>query len=277
MFSYLHRYHAGCFADIHKHLVLLGILQSLQKKATPFCVLDSHAGEGVYDLNSVESRKTAEHLQGIHKLWNIKEPIDLVKDFLEIVGSYNKVGEHRYYPGSPAIMSQMLRSHDVGIFVEKHPQAITALRAFSRRQNKKIRVHERDSLEAIKALVPFTEKRGLIFIDPSYEVKTEYVSIIETVQSAYQRFTQGIFAVWYPILTEGYHENLLRQLKKTGIKEIFQCEWSPHPEEPQGMIGSGMVIINSPWQLDVSLENTFKSLNKTLFTHGQYKQGWLYV
>jgi len=272
MFSYQHRYHAGCFADIHKHLTLFAILQHLQKKTTPFCVLDTHAGEGLYDLNSIESQKTAERTYGIDKLWTLKEAPPLVSQFLELVKAYNQPDECRYYPGSAAIIIEMLRSTDRGLFIEKHPQAIAALRAFATsHHNKNIHIHERDSNEALKALVPFAEKRGLVFIDPSFEVKSEYETIVHALQGAYQRFSQGIFALWYPILPEGYHETLLRHLKRTMIPKIWHCEWSPNKDQATGMLASGMVIINPPWQLDTLLTDTFTMLNQSLFAGGQFK------
>lgn len=270
-FSYQHRYHAGCFADVHKHLTLLAILQHLKQKPTPFCVLDAHAGEGLYDLNSNESQKTLEHNNGIDRLWGF-DASPLVSQFFDIIKSYNPPGESRYYPGSAAIIMNMLRENDRGLFIEKHPQAIAELRAFAaKHKNKKIHVHERDSNEALKALVPFAEKRGLVLIDPSYEVKTEYETIVHALQGAHQRFSQGIFALWYPVLPERYHETLLRLLKKTTIPKMWYCEWSPNPTQTTGMIASGMVVINPPWQLDTQLMNTFSTLNQSLFLGGQFK------
>ncbi|MGE3317746.1 MAG: 23S rRNA (adenine(2030)-N(6))-methyltransferase RlmJ [Candidatus Berkiella sp.] len=271
-FSYQHRYHAGCFADVHKHLTLLAILQHLKQKPTPFCVLDTHAGEGLYDLNSAESQKTLERSHGIDRLWQNVDVTPLVSQFFEQVKAYNVGKERRYYPGSAAIIVNLLREQDRSLFVEKHPQAIAALRAFAAsHKNQKISIHERDANEAIKALVPFAEKRGLVFIDPSFEVKTEYETIIQAMHNAYQRFSQGIYALWYPILPEGYHETLLRHLKKTLIPKMWHCEWSPFPKQTTGMIGSGMVVINPPWQLDTLLTHTFTTLNQTLFVGGQFK------
>lgn len=274
-FSYLHRYHAGCFADVHKHLILLAILQSLHKKATPFCVLDTHAGEGLYDLNSEESQKTAERVIGIDKLWLLQPAPELVQTYLELIKSYNQPQECRYYPGSPGLIKRLLRNTDRALLVEKHPQAIAALRAFFAHNKQPIHLHERDSLEAMRALVPFPEKRGLVFIDPSYEVKTEYETIVTALHLAYQRFSHGIFALWYPVLPEGYHETLILHLKRTLITKTWYCEWQPVPKQPSGVQASGMIVINPPWQLDTQLMSTFHALNQTLFTGGQYRQGWL--
>jgi len=275
MFSYLHTYHAGCFADVHKHITLMAIVDYLLKKPTPYCVLDTHAGNGLYDLNSIESQKTGERVQGIDKLWALKEAPALVQQFLDLIQGFNQPGESRYYPGSPAIILSKLRENDRALFIEKHPQAIAALRAFTTHETKKIHVHERDSLEAMKALIPFAEKRGLVFIDPSYEVKSDYEVIVEALHRAYEKFSHGIFALWYPLLTEGYHDTLLRHMKKTTITKVWQCEWLPYPDQKTGMLGSGMVVINPPWQLDTELTETFHSLNQSLFKGGQFTQRWL--
>lgn len=272
MFSYEHKYHAGCFADIHKHLTLLAILQSLHKKPTPFCVMDTHAGNGMYDLNSLESQKTAERVNGIDKLWSMKEPPPLVSQFLDLIQAFNQPNECRYYPGSPAIISELLRDVDAGIMIEKHPKAIDDLREFIRQQSKKVAVHERDSLEAMKALLPFTQKRGLVFIDPSFEIKNEYETIIDAIASAYHKFSHGIFALWYPILPESYHDALIRRLQKTSIPKIWQCEWTPNTSLATGMLGSGMIVINPPWQLDSVLAETFKTLNQDLFKKSKFTQ-----
>lgn len=275
-FSYQHRYHAGCFADVHKHLTLLAILQSLHKKATPFCVLDTHAGEGLYDLNSVESQKTAERTIGIDKLWSLQNPPELAQTFLAIMKTYNKPEECRFYPGSPAIIKSLLRTTDSALLVEKHPQAIAALRAFfAHDKQQQIHIHERDSLEAMRALVPFPEKRGLVFIDPSYEVKAEYETIVAALHRAYQHFSHGIFALWYPVLQESYHDTLLKHLKRTTIAKMWHCVWRPVPSQISGMQASGMVVINPPWQLELQLTSTFQAFNQTLFTGGQFQQGWL--
>jgi len=275
MFSYEHKYHAGCFADVHKHLTLFAIVDYLLKKPTPFCVLDTHAGDGLYDLNSIESQKTAERVQGIDKLWALKEAPPLVSQFLDLVKGYNQPGECRYYPGSPAIITEMLRDNDRGLFIEKHPQAIAALRAFTTHEHKQIHLHERDSIEAMKALIPFIEKRGLVFMDPSYEIKSDYELMVEALHRAYERFSHGIFALWYPMLSENDQATLLRHLKKSTIAKIWQCEWSPFPDKKTGILGSGMIVINPPWQLDTLLTETFHSLNQSLFKSGQFTQRWL--
>lgn len=274
MFSYLHRYHAGSFADVHKHLILVALLSNLQKKSTPFCILDSHAGEGIYDLNAKDSQKNAEHEQGIDRLFQIPDHPTLVQAFIQIINEYNTTPEKQNYPGSPAIIKHFLRARDRGILVEGHPQAIIQLRRHFGK-DPQIHIHERDSLESIKALVPFKENRGLIFIDPSFEVKTDYKNVADVVIQAQLRF-DSTYAIWYPILPSKQHETLLRKIKQAALQKVWNCEWSPYPREnPTGLMGSGMVIINTPWQVDKLIGETFSWLNKNIFTQGIFYQRWL--
>ncbi len=275
MFSYQHRYHAGSYSDVHKHLVLTAILLQLHKKDTPFCVLDSHAGEGLYDIHSPESQKTVEFKQGFRQLLDVENPPILVQKYLEIINEVNPGSSKHIYPGSPAIAAHFLRGADRVQCVEGHPGAITQLRANFKR-NHGVQIHERNSLEAIPALVPFKEKRGLIFVDPSYEVKTEYKQIAKTMNAAHERFPQGIYAIWYPLLAANQHQELLSAIQRSPVSKVWYCEWIPYPQqEPKGLIGSGMVIINMPYQMDILLKDTFAWLNKHVYQNGLFKQGWI--
>lgn len=275
MFSYLHRYHAGSFADVHKHLILVTLASHLQKKDTPFAILDTHAGEGLYNLKSAESQKNAEYKRGLSPLLKIENPPPLLKDYLEIIHHFNTEEGKQIYPGSGAIIKQFLRNEDRGILVEGHPRVITTLREHFGK-DRQLHIHERDSMEALKALVPFKEKRGLIFIDPSYEVKTEYKDLVKNLAQAYERFPQGIYAIWYPLLPAAQHQDMLNRIQRTNFTKVWYCEWTPYPEqEPQGLYGSGMVIINTPWQLDTDVKTLFKWLNKNVYTKGQFQGGWI--
>ena len=161
MYSYQHRYHAGNFADLHKHVVLLAILEILQKKDSPFCVLDAFAGEGIYNLNSKESQKNKEYLSGLGEIQKVETLPYFTNELLKLVNDYQIDDETLMYPGSPAIIYANLRPQDHAICIENHPQAYMQLRRnFGGKQQ--IHAHKRDSIEAINALVPFKEKRGLI-------------------------------------------------------------------------------------------------------------------
>ena len=254
MYSYQHRYHAGNFADLHKHVVLLAIFEALQQKEAPFCVLDAFAGEGIYDLNSKEGQKNKEYLSGFGKAKKALVAPRFIKELLKIAGSYQVEDQTLMYPGSPAIIYSKF-------LIENHPRAYLQLRKhFGWR--KQIHAHKRDSIEAINALVPFKGKRGLIFIDPSYELKEEYNTIAEIVASTYLKFSQGIYMIWYPLLRESRHLALLAELKR-GFENTWQHELiSGKNDLDGGMYGSGIIIINPPWQLGKIVQEDLKFLQQ---------------
>lgn len=274
MFSYQHRYHAGGFADVHKHVALIALMRALQKKSTPFTVLDLHAGEGLYDLKSSESQKTKEFEQGYKKLLALENTPDLLQSYRDIIATYNPDTNEQRYPGSPGFAVKLLREQDKLVCVEAHPQAINQLKKNFKR-HPQVHIHERDAYEALKALIPFKEKRGLIFIDPSYEVKTEYKDIAKALTGAFERFSQGVYAVWYPILPENYHQQLLQGLQRTALTKVWYCEWTPFKTAQKGLQASGMVIVNLPFQLDKEIKDTFAWLNKHVYKQGAFQAGWI--
>jgi len=274
MLSYIHRYHAGNFADVHKHIALIAVLQHFHKKNTSFGVLDAYAGEGLYDLHSSEIQKNKEYLQGYaHFLAHPRHsvPDSLIKKVEEIAHFYEnhhhlKNESVALYPGSPAIISFYLRSQDRAIFTELHPKTYLALQSnlgpdSTSTNIKNINISKRDGLEAINAFLPFPEGRGLVFIDPSYELKSEYLSVAATLHKVYRKFSQGIYIIWYPILgsvaAAGYHQDLVQlllELKNEKIQPVvWQSEWIPDPQATQGLIGSGLLVINPPWQFEQQL------------------------
>ncbi len=273
MYSYQHRYHAGGISDVHKHLVMIAILSALQKKETPIGILDLHAGEGLYDIHAPESQKTTEFKHGFRKLIGVENPPPLVQTYLEVINKYNPSTSKHMYPGSPGIAAHFLRENDRLMCVEKHPQAITELKKHFKHW---AQIHERDSFEAIKALTPFKEKRGLILVDPSYEVKTEYKAIAKAVNESFERFAQGTYAIWYPILKENHHIQLLTGLQRSSLTKVWYCEWSGFNDNPEsGLQGTGMVIINMPYQQDKLLKETFSWLDKHVYKGYVFKQGWI--
>lgn len=269
MYSYLHRYHAGCFADVHKHLILLAQLNYLKKKEAPFCAMDAYAGEGVYDLWSEESQKNSEHQQGIELLFSANQRPELIEQFIRLVKDFNPQNQNQYYPGSPAIIAKELRAQDKAIVIEHHPQAIRILRQ-QLGKNPQVHVHDRDALEAIKALVPFKEKRGLIFLDPSYEVKKEYEEVAKAALSASLQFPNGIYTIWYPLLEAANHRSMLNLIQQEKTLDAWYCEWIPDKNKTEGMFGSGVVILNPSWQLDTVIQDTFSWLNNNLYNRGQF-------
>lgn len=256
MFSYEHRYHAGNFADVHKQLALIAILQHLIQKPAPFTVMDTHAGEGWYDLQSEAAQRLKEYEKGVDKLRHASHLTPLAQRYVELIQSVNPSDKTIRYPGSAAIIQYFLREQDSAILIEHHPQAIMALK-HNMRRIPGVHIHDRDAITALPALLPFQHKRGLIFVDPSYEVKSEYTQIVDAVIKGYRRFSQGIFVIWYPLLSQGYHIALKQALNKSGIENILFHEWIPEDKHTQGLYGSGLAIINPPWQLEKQLSESF--------------------
>lgn len=260
--SYVHRYHAGHFSDIQKHLVLIAVLQTLHKKETPFCVLDAFSGEGLYDLESEQSQKIKEYLKGIGTILRDLNPPSLVKSLMDIL----KTLPPHHYPGSPYIIQHFLRDQDTAHLIEKHPAAFSVLKQHFGKSNQ-LHTHERDAYEGMNALIPFKEKRGVVFIDPSYEVKMEYQLIAEAVNRLIQKFANGIFLIWYPLLYNmNYHLQLIDILNQGPATKLWRFEWTPFKViEQKGIYGSGVLLINPPWGVDEVVTSTFEHLKETVY------------
>jgi 23S rRNA (adenine2030-N6)-methyltransferase len=193
----------------------------------------------------------------------------LFAKLLTIAESLKKTPDDLLYPGSPSLIQPYLREQDRVILIENHPQAFEELKKnFHRAQ--KMFLHKRDALEGLNALIPFPEKRGLIFIDPSYEVKTEYQQIANLVIKLHHKFAQGIYVIWYPILPEGFHESLLKIFKNAQI-EYWSSQWWPFPQVKTGMIGSGVFVLNPPWMLKEEMTAHFDFLKKACFQESKFR------
>lgn len=247
MLSYQHSYHAGNAADVHKHLAFVCLMQHLHQKESPFCYLDTHAGRGLYDLHSAEARKTGEAQGGISLLFENPSSDKYVQIYRDAIMSFNRPENIlRFYPGSAALAQYFLREQDRAILMEAHPQEYAALRQNLGR-DKRFAIHQRDAYEGLPALVPPAIKRGLVLIDPSYEDKQDYEKIAGLIQKTCKRWGNPIYMLWYPLLKEARHEHLLRRLQAAGYSKTLKSEfiWDP---QASGMFGSGLFIINTPWQ-----------------------------
>lgn len=260
MYSYLHRYHAGNFADVHKHLVLIAIINKLVQKSSPFCILDAFAGEGMYSLDSEESKKNAEFKNGISRLLQKNHSSSLITQYISLIQSHNPGAEIQTYPGSPEIIAKYLRVNDRGIFIEGHPSCYPILKNhFKGFAN--THIHKRDAYEALSALIPFKEKRGLIFLDPSYEVKGEYEKIAHQLLNWHAKFSNAIYLIWYPILVDGYHEILKKIILGQSTLKLFHHEFYPKNINLEHRLrGSGVILINPPWQIDEVITEAFTEL-----------------
>lgn len=273
LLSYRHGYHAGNHADVLKHALLCLLLKKLTSKDSPCIYFDTHAGAGSYDLNQQWAQQTGEYAEGIERLLSCDAPPAGLTDLLNIVRN-ERQHKPMAYPGSPDIARQLLRPQDKLVFMELHNNEVRALKR-NCRGDKRISFHHRDGFEGLIGLTPPPIARGLALIDPSYEVKADYEKAATCVSKSAARWSTGTFAVWYPLL--GINNNradlLLKRLKSGTTQSLLIAELAVKtPSEDFGMHGSGMAIINPPWQLDTQLQGLLPSL-ATLLAQDD-KAGW---
>jgi 23S rRNA (adenine2030-N6)-methyltransferase len=276
--NYRHAYHAGNFADVLKHMVLVALVDALKQKATPFCYIDTHAGRGRYDLRSVEARKTGEADQGFGVLRTATGLPPLLWKWLETVRACNDGDDLRYYPGSPWFAAHLMREGDSAQLCELRPEEAAALRQVFHHDGR-VHVHERDGYEAMKGLLPPKEKRGLVLIDPPFEAQEAEFRLIEkALKAAMEKWPTGMYAVWYPIKLRSQVQPFHRWLTRCGAKRVLVAELLLRPDDsPLRLNGSGMVIVNAPWKLDETLRDSLRLLPRLLGTAGEseYRLSWL--
>jgi 23S rRNA (adenine2030-N6)-methyltransferase len=264
MLSYRHGFHAGSFVDVHKHVALVMLLRHLRRKETPFCCLDTHAGGGLYDLRSRFAQKNREFETGIARLHGSAQAPAAVAAYLEIVAAVNAPGETYFYPGSPLIARRLLRPQDRMILVELHSSEVPILKA-AFRGDPQVAVHHRDAFEALPALVPPRERRGLVLIDPAYEVDGEFDRVVESLKSAWRRWPTGIYAVWYPVQRRQPLGRFRRLLRTSGVHSIFMSEFFvARDTAPNRLAGSGLMVVNPPWEFDRELQSVVDWLDPLL-------------
>lgn len=266
--NYRHIFHAGNPADVMKHAVMALILDHLRVKPAPFCVLDTHAGIGRYDLASEAAQKTLEYEDGIGRLFGAPAPHPSLAPYLDAVTAINPDGVLRAYPGSPRIARAALRPQDRLVLGELHPDDAHALRR-EFRNDPQVAVHEIDAYVALKAHLPPKEKRGLVLIDPPFEQPDEFTRMVEGLAAAHRRWPTGIYALWYPIKERAAVWRFQDAVEKTGIAKILLAELTWHPEDTHLRLnGSGLLIVNPPWRLDETLKETLAALHAVLPTTG---------
>jgi 23S rRNA (adenine2030-N6)-methyltransferase len=286
--NYRHAYHAGNFADVLKHTVLFALVEALKAKPNPFCVIDTHAGSGCYALDGREAGKTGEYKDGIARLLFPDLHADtaqagsvppLLRRWLDsILALPGNEDGLKLYPGSPLQIANAMRAQDSAQLCELHPEEATRLQELFHR-DPRIHAHQRNGYEALKALLPPKEKRGLVLIDPPYEAQeAEYKLIEQALKSAMQRWPTGVYAVWYPIKLRSQVQPFLRGLSRGGAKRVLRAELMLQPDDsPLRLNGSGMVILNAPWKLDDALRDSLRAIARLLSKDrpAEWKLDWL--
>jgi 23S rRNA (adenine2030-N6)-methyltransferase len=270
MLSYRHAYHAGSPADVLKHAVLAFILRFATMRRGPLYVLDTHAGAGAYDLDAAPARKTGEAETGILRLWQTPPPWP---DLLEPFASRLEAADS--YPGSPLIAGWFLRPRDRLDLIELHPTDHAALaERFAGVPG--VRVSREDGLAAMARRLPPPERRAVVLIDPSYEIKTEYADVVTALAAAQARFMAGTFLLWYPVIDRRRTTTLLDSLIATGIRGQYRLELGLRPDsEERGMTGSGLVVVNPPYTLPAAAGKGLPWLAEKLDATGPVVAEWL--
>jgi 23S rRNA (adenine2030-N6)-methyltransferase len=269
--NYRHAFHAGNHADVLKHAVLLFCLDALKRKEAPFAVLDTHAGAGRYDLGGEEAQRSPEWQGGIGRLWGWPEPPALVARLLAAVRAHNPDGDLSAYPGSPLLIANELRTDDVLKACELHPEEHAALkRTLPRAAN--VQVHARDGWEALGALLPPPQKRGLVLIDPPYEAPDELARAARALGPALKRFGHGMYLWWRPLKSESALAAADAEARGQGAREVLRADlWVSAPKSDGRLVGSSLYIINPPFGLEPALREALAPLSEWLAIG---KAGW---
>jgi 23S rRNA (adenine2030-N6)-methyltransferase len=270
--NYRHAFHAGNFADVIKHIVLVRILTYLQEKPAAFRVIDSHAGAGVYDLTGNEAQRSGEWLTGIARVMQARfseAALPLVAPYLDIVRAFNPPAELKTYPGSPLIARALMRPQDRLTACEVEPKARKHLVEALRRDTQ-ARVVDLDGWTALPAFVPPKERRGLVVIDPPYEAKDEFARIADGFSSAFEKWPTGVYLLWYPAKSRRATDELARHVTDVAASgpspaKCLRLEFSVAPQTPDGaLVSAGILLVNPPWMLASELKTILPELEKPL-------------
>jgi 23S rRNA (adenine2030-N6)-methyltransferase len=263
--NYRHAFHAGNFADVFKHALLLALLDALTAKAKPLCYFDTHAGRGCYALDKVEAQKTGEWRDGIGRLWETVEVPAPLRRYVEAIRAGNPHAALRTYPGSPLLAAHALRATDRMVLCETQAAEAAALRACLR-DDARAHVHQRDGYAALHALLPPVERRGLVLIDPPFEVPdNDFASIEAAFGQAHARWPAGVYAAWYPIKSHRAVVPFHRHLAQGPFDKVLVAELLVHPDDsPLRLNGCGMLVANPPWRFDAALAGLLPALRDAL-------------
>jgi 23S rRNA (adenine2030-N6)-methyltransferase len=264
--NYRHAFHAGNFADVVKHLALVSILIHLQKKASGFAVIDSHAGRGLYDLHGAEALRSGEAASGIARLDGLRATLPTLATYLDLV---SVVGAGRY-PGSPLIAARLLRDQDRLVAIEKHPEEARSLgRALA--PFERARVVGGDGYSQIRTLLPPPERRGLLLIDPPFEATDEFAQAAKAVAEAQRRFATGIVLVWFPIKSFSAANAFCGEVLLGGPKKLLRIDFAI--DAPEGKLGAaGLLILNPPFGFAEDMEAVLAAIASPL---GRSSMTWL--
>jgi 23S rRNA (adenine2030-N6)-methyltransferase len=263
--NYRHSYHAGNSADVVKHCLLIALVRALQQKQSALTLIDTHAGCGLYDLGGEEALRTGESAHGVQQAFADTSP--WLNDYRAAVQAVNLGAEPHFYPGSPRILAQLLRSQDFLILNEKHPEDARVLRGMMRDTD--AAVHERDAYELWLAMLPPRTARGVVLVDPPYEQTDERARITATLAAAHRKWAHGVTVIWYPLKDRATHRRWRDQLSKLGIPKLLRVEhWLYDADQPGIYNGAGLYIVNPPYAFTQALPSLQEALRAALAPPG---------
>jgi len=282
MFSYRHAYHAGNHADVLKHFIQVQLHQYMNQKDAAYTYIDTHAGVGVYALDSAQATRSGEYEDGIARLWDRDDLPPALAEYVDVVRALNPSGKLRYYPGSPYVAEQVARPEDRLRLFELHPADIKHLvdnfrkleahkaEQGERARGRRILIDYKDGFQGMKALLPPPSRRALVLIDPPYEVKLDYKHVRDALEEAIERFPSGTYAIWYPVLQRMESRQFADRLKRLPAKEWLHVTLTVATPGPDGtgMHSSGMFILNPPYTLEAILRDTLPYLVNVLGKDG---------
>jgi len=251
LLSYRHAFHAGNHADVLKHVILVALLRYLTQKPKPLWYVETHAGAGVYPLSTGFATRNREYEDGIARLWCANDPPPAIEPYMSLVRALNPDGTLVQYPGSPWLAARMLRPDDRIWLHELHPADRQTLTDFCGDRRTQIRAE--DGLAALRGLLPPEPRRALVLIDPSYEVKSDYETVLSALRDAVDRFTGGTYVVWYPLLSNGQSESMAKKMLRLGVPRWLHARLIVRSHRVPGMYGSGVFVINPAYTLPEQL------------------------
>ncbi len=269
MFSYRHAFHAGNHADVLKHSVFVHILDHLNRKDAPYWVIDTHAGAGLYDLQSEWALTNGEFTEGLDRVLAAESMPAMIARYLEEVQFFNPDGIANFYPGSPWLALHAMRNRDRLRLFEMHPSEVEVLRHNLSQQGRaalrQTTIYQADGFDGLKSQLPPPTRRGVVIIDPSYEDKQDYKKTLVAVNEGLKRFATGCFAVWYPLVQRLEAQELARSLERLKTPWVHATLTVRKPAvDGFGLHGSGMFVVNPPWTLHAELARTLPWLRDKL-------------
>ena len=266
MLSYRHGFHAGNHADVLKHIALVMLLRMLTRKEKPVVVVDTHAGAGMYSLEQGFAVRNAEFRNGIAVLWERNDLPEPVADYVNQVRAVNTDGVLRNYPGSPRIALGVVRPQDRLRLFELHSTEGQILAEQFAQAGRRVTVTAGDGFAGLKAVLPPASRRGLVLIDPSYELASDYRAVVAALRDGMQRFATGTYAVWYPLLQRRESVQLPDKLRRAVGAHWLDIALHVNAPSPEGLglHGSGMFIVNPPWKFAEQMRGIMPWLTRAL-------------